>query len=202
MKRDSVLFLVAGVLVGFIAGYWLHEEMASRQPPRRLPGQVEAGPVGPADPGAGAGAGAMGGMSQADVQELTARVQQNPEDADAVLRLAELNHQIANWPRAAQLYERYLALRPDDPGVMSDLGIAYRQMGRMDDALARFDQAQAVAPEHWQSRFNEVIVRAFDLRQFDQARQALDELRRLQPGNPEVERLATEIDRLERQGPA
>lgn len=202
MKRDSILFLAAGLLVGFIAGYWLHEEMADRQPPRRLPGQIEAGPMAQPTPGAGAAAGAMGGMSQADVQELTARVQQNPEDADAVLRLAELNHQIANWPRAAELYQQYLGLRPDDPGVMSDLGIAYRQMGRMDEALALFDRAQAVSPDHWQSRFNEVIVRAFDLQQFDQARQTLEELRQLQPGNPDVERLATEIDQLERQGPA
>ncbi len=35
MNRDHALVLVVGLLVGFVAGYLVHEVMASSQPPRR-----------------------------------------------------------------------------------------------------------------------------------------------------------------------
>lgn len=200
MTRDTFLFLIVGVLVGFIAGYWLHEVMTGVQPPRMAPGTgtVTAPDVGGAGGGApNPGAGPVGpqaGMQQ--VQELAAYVEQNPDDVAATLRLAELNFQINNWPRAAELYERVLEMRPDDPAVLSDLGVAYRGMGRFDDALAQFDRAQEIAPQHWESRYNEVIVLAFDMNQPDQAAATLEELRELQPDNPNVERLAQEVERV------
>lgn len=214
MNKDNLIFAAFGVLLGFFAGYFMKEVMDMRQPPRFAVGQgapmgatgapaVPGGggsaggaPVNPSAPGGGGGTGAPGGGApMAEVQELQARLERNPDDAEAILRLAHLNFDIRRWDRARDLYERYLQLQPATPDTLSDLGVCYRETGEYDRALALFDQAQQMAPDHWQSRFNEVIVLAFDKKQFDRADEVLNELRSLQPNNPDIERLAAEVER-------
>lgn len=214
MNRDNVLYTTVGLLAGFIVGYLAHETVASRQP---LPGwtlaaaeaQLRAGAAtgGGAPAGAAMGGGTMGGgaagptsaapaaAGMEEVQRLAAYVAENPEDADAVRMLGNLNYDIQNWSRAAELYERYLALRGREVDVMTDLGVVYRNLGRPQDALGLFAEVRELDPEHWQSRFNEVIVLAFDVEDLDAAWEASQELRRLQPDNPQVERLVAELER-------
>ncbi len=65
---------------------------------------------------------------------------------------------------------------------------------RFDQALANFRRVRELAPDHWESRFNEAVVLAFGLRRYDEAEALVEELRRLQPDNPNVERLAAGIE--------
>ncbi len=192
MNRDNLLFLVIGVLAGFIGGYLMHETMAARQPaPNRAataPASSQASP--PAD--------AAAGPAMEEVQRLSARVAENPDDAEAIRRLANLNYDISNWQRAAELYERYLELEPGDPDVMTDLGATYRFLGRAEEALEQFRGVREQAPEHWQSRYNEILVLALDLGDLEAARQAMAELERLEPDNEQVARLAAELARRTR----
>ena len=206
MNRDNLLFATIGILVGFIAGYLMHEVMASRQPPRLTPemrAQIvvpggEQGGGGPAPEGnAGAGPGpgaspaaAGGGPAMQAIQELKAYVDKNPNDAQAVRRLADLNFDIRNWQRAQELYRHYLELSPNDADVLTDLGISYRETKEYDQALKHFAEAQKVAPDHWQAYYNQVVVLAFDLKKLDEAGQVLAKLQQMQPGNPDVEKLA------------
>lgn len=186
MNRDNVLFAVIGLLVGFIAGYLLHEVMAARQPPRN-PGQQSAG---------GSGGPPMGtNPAMEEILRLRDYVEANPNDAEAVLRLANLNFHIQSWDRARQLFEQYLRLRPEEPDVLSDLGVCYLELGNSQRALDLFNRAQELDPNHWQSRYNEVVILAFDLRDFAAAERVIEELRRLQPGNPDVEALAAAVAR-------
>jgi len=204
MNRDHLLFLTIGALAGFIAGYLLHEVMAARQPPPRW--AAAAGPAAAAAgmaPGPGgaamAGAAAAGGApAMEEIQRLREHVEKNPDDAEAVLLLANLNFDIRSWQRARELYERYLKLRPGNADVMTDLGVCLRELGEFQRALALFREAEAVAPDHWQARYNQVVVLAFDLQDLTAAGEALAELRRLQPANPSVEELAAEIERRRR----
>ncbi|HSM50024.1 MAG TPA: tetratricopeptide repeat protein [Thermoanaerobaculia bacterium] len=188
MNRDHALYLVAGLLGGFVLGYLAHEAMASRQPPRFGVPVAPATAPGTASPAAG---GAM-----PPVERLRQAVEANPDDADAVLALANANFDIQNWGRAIELYQRYDQLRPGDANALTDLGVSLRETGRIDEAIALFRRASELAPDHWQSRFNEAIVLAFDRRDFAAADRAVAELRRLQPANPDLDRLAREIDRL------
>lgn len=200
MNRDSALFLLIGLLAGFLAGYILHEEMAEVQPPRLPHGAGGAAMLAAPDGGAagemaGSPATAGGVTPMAQIEELRRRVEADPNDADATLGLANLNFDIQNWGRARELYERALALRPGDPDVLTDLGISLRALGQFDEALARFREAQAVAPQHWQSRFNEIVVLALDRQDLVAAEARLAELTTLAPGNADVARLAEEIRR-------
>jgi cytochrome c-type biogenesis protein CcmH/NrfG len=213
VTKDNLISAVFGILLGFIAGYLLHEVMASRQPPRFAAGTAVApspmagGPAAPAAPAGPAGQAMPGGGApeqappQQDptfdqaIQQLEQFVQQNPNDAEAVRRLADLYFDQARWPQARDLYSRFLEMEPGNADVLSDLGVVYRGMKDYPKALAQFDEAQRLVPDHWQSRYNEVIVLAFDLKKYDEAEQVLAELERLQPGNPNVAQLAQEMEK-------
>lgn len=199
MNRDSALFLLIGLLAGFLAGYILQEEMAEVQPARVVAG-ASAVPAAPGSSAATAGPSLNGAETasaapMAQIEELRRRVEQDPSDVDATLALANLNFDIQNWARARELYERALALRPGDPDVLTDLGISLRALGEFDVALERFRAAQEISPAHWQSRFNEIVVLALDRNDLAAADARLAELQALAPGNADVARLAEEIRR-------
>jgi Flp pilus assembly protein TadD len=211
LNRDNLLYAIIGVLLGFASGYVLHEVLSTRQPPRLTPElraqiamegeSVTPGPAvgeAPAEPpasGAAPAAGAAGnGPAMAQIQELRAIVEKNPNDTNAVRALANANFDIGNWARAQELYNHYLELKPNDPDVLTDLGIAYREGKQFDEALERFRQAKKVAPDHWQSLYNEVVVLAFDLKRHDEAQKVLADLQRMQPNNPDVAKLATAVN--------
>ena len=130
-----------------------------------------------------------------EIRKLKEYVDQHPEDSDAVRKLANLNFDIGNWARARDLYLQYEKVATADADLLTDLGITHRELGESDQALARFRQAEKLAPEHWQSRFNQAIVLGLDLSRFDDAIKILDQLRGLQPGNPEIDRLQAEIEK-------
>lgn len=198
--RDHLLYAGAGLMVGFVLAYLAYENVGRQQPQRRLPpeaGVAQGGP--PGNPGPNPEAAPGPRFTMEEVQQLSAYVEENPEDADAVLQLANMNFDIRNWARAAELYERRLSLRPENPDVLSDLGICYREMGEHRRALETFDRAQEIAPDHWESRFNEVVVQALDLGNFEAAEEVLNELRAIRPGNQDVERLAAVVEQRRNQ---
>lgn len=215
VNKDNLLFLLGGILVGFVTAYLFFEAMAMRQPPRLTPqlraqivsgedggGGMGAAPGGEApasgDPSANAangGGGAQGGgPAMAEIQQLRDYVEKNPNDANAVRQLADLNFNISNWQRAQELYNHYLELKPNDPDVMTDLGITYRETQQFDKALDLFRRSKKVAPDHWQSLYNEVVV-LMDLKKNDEANQVMAELQKMQPGNPDVAKLAEVVAR-------
>lgn len=208
MSKDNLLFLMGGLLVGFVTAYLFFEAMATRQPPRLTPqlrSQIVSGegggmgaageaPAGGGDANAAAAGAQGGGAPMAQIQQLRDYVEKNPNDADAVRQLADLNFNISNWPRAQELYNHYLELKPNDPDVMTDLGITYRETQQYDKALDLFRRSKQVAPDHWQSLYNEVVV-LMDLKKNDEAGQVMAQLQKMQPGNPDVAKLAEAVAR-------
>lgn len=214
MNKDNLLFLMGGLLVGFVTAYLFFEAMASRQPPRLTPqlrAQIVAGDDGgggmgaageaPAAGDAAAGAADAGnaaaqgaGPAMPQIQQLVDYVNKNPNDADAVRKLADANFEIRNWGRAQELYNHYLELKPNNPDVMTDLGITYRETQQPDKALDLFHRSMQVAPDHWQSLYNEVVV-LMDQKKNDEATQVLSQLQKMQPGNPDVAKLADAVNR-------
>jgi tetratricopeptide (TPR) repeat protein len=193
VNRDSVLWGLAGILVGFVAAYVLFEAVGSRQPPRAIAGQAPPAASAPGAPAAAPGGGVNAPFLEQRARELEQAVAEDPSVAQSWLDLANLRFDLQRYADAAQAYERYLALSEPHPDVLTDLGVAYHMSGRPQDALTQFDRAQEMDPDHWKSQFNEVVVLAFDLGRIDDAERVLARLRELQPDNPDVERLATEV---------
>jgi hypothetical protein len=154
-----------------------------------------SGDAGAGSGAAGAAPGGAGGPAMAEIQQLRDYVASHPKDADAVLKLANLNFDISNWGRARDLYTQYLGLREPNPDVLTDLGTCYRQLREFERALEQFRRAEQVAPSHWKSRFAEVVVLAFDLNRRDAAEQAFAKLQAVAPAQPEVAQLGDELRR-------
>jgi tetratricopeptide (TPR) repeat protein len=188
VNRDNALFLLVGLLAGFLVGYLAHEAMAGVQPQRLAAGAAT-------DPHAAAGP-APGGGQMADLAALRETLEREPENREALLALANMNFDIGAWARAQELYERYLRLDPENADVLTDLGICLRSQGQIDAALERFREARRLRPTHWQSLYNEVVVHAFDRKDFAAAEPVLAELVRQAGDSPEVQRLVAEIERL------
>jgi Flp pilus assembly protein TadD len=198
VNRDNLLFILIGLLAGFIAGYLVQDLQVDRQAPRLVHGDDAAAPPTSGAPQAEA-AGAQDqaaararGMME-EMRGLESYLAENPDDAEAALRLGALAAEVGSWETCVRAMERYTELRGETPNVLSDLGICYRGIGRVDRALALFDRAQEIEPDHWESRINEAMVLGFDQGDFEAAERVLDELRSLRPGDPGVERLAQAI---------
>lgn len=197
--RDHALSGLAGLLVGFVAAYFLFESVATQQPPRRAfhgdGGTAQAA----AAPGGGGGDAGAAGAPRAPFMEQVNAIQQRisaaPDDPAPRLELANRYFDAGLWPQAETAYGSYLELSPDDPDALSDLGVSLYQQGRFDEALERFRRVQELQPDHWESRFNEAVVLAFGLNRYDEAGALVEELRGLQPGNPSIEQLAAEIEK-------
>lgn len=224
MNRDNFLYALMGLVLGFVLAYPAFEALSVRQPPLRSPAQAGGVAAGPEAMASGAG-----GPAVEEIRRLREHVANNPQDADAILALANLNLSVQDLIRARDLLERYVALRPGEPqvlrtlgnlhfetnqyeqardryeqyleiepgdaDVLTDLGTSYRNLGEPQRALEIFRRVQQLKPDDWISRFNQVVVLAFDLGDFAAAEEALQELQRLQPDNPRVSSLAAEVDR-------
>jgi tetratricopeptide (TPR) repeat protein len=99
------------------------------------------------------------------------------------------------WDQAVGYYEKALELQPDNPDVITDLGVCYRGLGQYEKALEMFEKASSLNPDHHQSRFNVVIVAGFDLNQWDRAEAALRELEAMNPKPPRTDELRSALER-------
>lgn len=197
---SNLLSGVLGVLIGFVVAYFMYETISPRQTTRlsaeQAVRQAAAGPGAETAPGAQTGQAAPGTAERrAAVAQTEGFLAANPDNPQAWLQLAQLSYDLEDWGRAVESYRRYLELAPADPNVLSELGVSLRGVGRTEEAIAAFDLAQEMAPQHWQSRYNEALVLAFDMGRFEDAEAVIEELRELQPDNPDVERLAAAVER-------
>ncbi|MCE7958686.1 MAG: tetratricopeptide repeat protein, partial [Acidobacteria bacterium ACB2] len=87
---------------------------------------------------------------------------------------------------AVRAYERALALKGDDANVLTDVGVSYRSLGDLDKALASFEKALQVEPDHWQAVFNQVIVYGIDRGDRKKGLELLDRLKKLKGKFPEI----------------
>jgi tetratricopeptide (TPR) repeat protein len=217
VNKDNLLFTLFGLLLGFVAAWLMFERVALRQPPRLTPDQLAAAAAGQAVPGPGSApsasagappAGMPGAAPQAQIDtskldDLQRRLQQSPQDPDLILAVANESFDIASkagkapfvWQQARDHYLQYISLKQPNPDVLSDLGVTYRELGQYDDALKTFEQAEKMAPEHWQSKYNQVIVLAFDLKQYDKAQSILADLQKEHPDNADIRQLAEAVAR-------
>jgi tetratricopeptide (TPR) repeat protein len=68
---------------------------------------------------------------------------QRPQDLQARYRLLSLGIQARAWESAAEQARAILAVRPDDARVRVALGVALRNMGKPDEAVAEYQKARA-----------------------------------------------------------
>ncbi len=176
---DRVLFAACGALLGFAAA-WGYLEKAR-----------PAAPAAVADPHDHAQEGGGAPMSQDPavkqrVREIEAALDAAPDDRALLVRLGNAAFDADEHRLAVRAYERALALKGDDANVLTDVGVSYRSLGDLDKALASFEKALQVEPDHWQAVFNQVIVYGIDRGDRKKGLELLDRLKKLKGKFPEI----------------
>jgi tetratricopeptide (TPR) repeat protein len=103
------------------------------------------------------------------IRELQERTDRNPRDDAALLEFANLLYDVRFYERAAQMYARYLEIKPENSDARVDMGTSYFQMAFSTDS-ARGKELTAKAeecfleairrtPRHQLAHFNLGIIR-------------------------------------------
>jgi tetratricopeptide (TPR) repeat protein len=193
MKIDLVKGALAGILVGFFAGYILGERQAKpglSDPHAGIPG---APPISGPPQGGRSAASADPRLAQ-ELRAVEQLLEKDPNNYEHLVQAGNILYDLNNFLRAIDYYERARAIRDDSPDVLTDLGVCYRETGNVQKALELFDKAADMHPGHWQSRYNAVVVRLFDLNDAAGAAAELAKLKRLNnPQIPDLSGLEKEI---------
>lgn len=197
--RNPWATLIIGLMVGLTLGYVLAEMQpvppsramatAAAQgglPPNHPPLDGQAAPPSPQGPSA-----AQQEQVRQQAAELESMLKERPDDRQVMVALGNLYFDASQWPEARDWYEKALTQQGDDPNVLTDLAVVYRNLGEPEKALELLDRALKRAPDHWQALFNKVVVLNFDLHRHEEATAALAQLKKLKAANPQVPDLSS-----------
>jgi len=192
LNRNIMFALAGGVAAGFLAGY-----LVFGGEPKEVAAPVTAAPAMLAPSLGGGVPGAMPGglpaspaLPSAEVQARIARIEAavlaDPKNHEAWTALGNEYFDSHQPQKAVDAYARALVLKPDDPNVLTDQGVMYRQLGQFDKALATFQKASRLQPSHVQSLFNIGVVYASDMNKPDEAAKAWTKVISLAPGSEQA----------------
>ena len=200
MKREPMVFAVAGMIFGFVLGYMaagLGDRPAATASPRVSEGAARArGMAGTAASAAAPASSDRSGPADPDeVRTLENLAGKDKTNVQARVELGNLLMDHAQYEDAARWYREALALKPADNDVRVDLGACLLNLGRAPDALAEFDQALQKDPGHKKALFNKGLA----LMQAGRAKEAVavwDGLLKRYPGDPQLQGLQEQVERI------
>jgi tetratricopeptide (TPR) repeat protein len=184
MRRDSLVFALAGMFFGLMVGWMLGSTQAGGGPARVPPAQAQQPPASTPAP-AGSGRAPRAALDENRARELQAAAEQRPGDAAVRGQLGDLYFDAERFEDAITWYERSLAIDPKDVNVSTDLGVAYYYTNQPDRAIAQFEQSLRVDPNHTKTLLNVGIVRAFGKEDLDGAARAWEQVIEVAPDSPE-----------------
>jgi cytochrome c-type biogenesis protein CcmH/NrfG len=203
VNRNVVIALVAGLVAGLAVGYSVGKSTSQPSAP------VMAAPV--AMPIANPPPGGMGGMppgmaqppagGQADYLARIAQhegiVKSDPKNLQAWIQLGNDYFDTHQAQKSIDAYAKALELNPNDPNVLTDQGIMYREAKQFERAAKNFEKANQVDPRHLQSLFNLGVVYANDLKQTDKAVAAWSRVIQLDPTSSQAIQARTALQGLQ-----
>ena len=181
MNRHLLIGAAAGLAVGLLVGYQVGRAGRVLRTPdpvvaAALPAAAPQGA--PAVPPAAAGAPID---AAGQIATTLGVVEKDPKNVRAWVTLGNLYFDTHQHQKSVDAYARALELQPDDPDVLTDQGVMYRALGAFDKAVANFEKANQLAPQHLQSLFNLGVVCAFDLKDRARAEAAWNKILQIAP---------------------
>ena len=98
--------------------------------------------------------------------------------------------------KAVQAYGKALELEPNNPDVLTDQAIMYRELGSFDKAIANFRKANTIDPKHLPSLLDLGVLYAQDLRDQDKALKTWNHLIQIAPMSPQAMKAQAYIEQL------
>jgi tetratricopeptide (TPR) repeat protein len=190
MKSESLVFAVAGMFFGLIAGWLIGSQQASVRPV--VPQQQAAS----APAAGGASTPAPPHLDEAEVRRLEELARKDPSNATPRTQLANLYFDTERYDQAIKWYEEALKLDPTNPDVSTDLGVSYYYTNQPDRALAQFKRSLEVEPKHTKTMLNQGIVLAFGKQDLEGATRSWQQVVDLAPNSPEGQAARRALDSM------
>jgi cytochrome c-type biogenesis protein CcmH/NrfG len=191
MKSESIVFALAGVAFGLIAGWVIGTQQTTSRVPA-APAQASAPE--PAAESAGTRAALL---DEAQVTALKSVAAREPTNARPRGQLGDLYFDAERYAEAIQWYGEAVKLAPGDVNISTDLGICYYYTNQPDKALEQFEHSLQLDPNHVKTLLNVGIVRAFGKQDLDGAVQAWQQVIKLSPGSPEGQAAKRALDSMQ-----
>jgi len=207
MKRETViLYVVIALVAGFVGGaivgiLWMTkgtQKMAMVQKPQMapsgspMPGPAVQGPTPPARDSA---------EVASQIQTLKEIVKKDPKNLPAWVELGNLYFDTDQPKEAIEAYSRYLAVKPDNADVRTDMGIMYRKLGQFDKALEEFRKAAQSDLKHVNSRYNIGLVLLHDKGDMKAAVKAWEDYLKVDPNSERAQRIKAQIEKMKTMQP-
>jgi tetratricopeptide (TPR) repeat protein len=183
MKKETVLFVVVALIVGLLVGI-----MVSKGKNK-----------GSTTPAIVAPQGGTAANAQQNIQMLEKLVASDPQNRKAWVELGNIYFDAQMPAKSVEAYAKALELNSNDPNVLTDQGVMYRQLGWFDKAIENFTKANAVAPRHTQSLYKIGIVYRHDLQDYVKATEVWKRYLEISPTGETAERIRAEIRQMESQ---
>lgn len=149
-KREPMIFAAAGTVFGFVLGYMVAGIGAEARPaPSVMP---------PDRPAAGSAAPAAPALDPNELRALESLAERDKANAEVRAELGNLLMDHSRFDEAARWYREALALKPDVPDVLVDLGACLVNAGKPTEGLVEFDKALKKDPGHKKAAFNKGIA--------------------------------------------
>jgi cytochrome c-type biogenesis protein CcmH/NrfG len=193
MKKETVILIVViAFLVGFITGATVAilkgkkgvETAAVQQKPPMAPPSAPPGPS-PLE-------------VASKIKTLKEIIQKDPKNLPAWVELGNLYFDSDQPKEAIEAYGEYLAVKPDNPDVRTDMGIMYRRLGEFDRALEEFRKAAQSDLKHVNSRYNIGIVLLHDKQDIEGAIKAWEDYLKVDPNSERAQRVRAQMENLKK----
>jgi cytochrome c-type biogenesis protein CcmH/NrfG len=183
-----MLGVFAVVVVVALGGYWLGSRGAGKvappMPVAQAPGLPPGAPAPAMPPGAPAPPGSFEALQRVAIGEQL--VLKEPRNHQAWVQLGNDYFDTRQPQKSIDAYARALELQPNDPDVITDQGVMYRELRMYDKAIANFEKASKLSPTHVQSLYNLGVVHAFDLKDVSTATRYWKRVIEMAPGSREA----------------
>jgi cytochrome c-type biogenesis protein CcmH/NrfG len=180
MRKESVVFGIAGIFFGLLVGWIIGSQQPGRPgAPPAAAAQASAQPSAP-------GQQAPAPFDEARAAALKTTAERSPTDAETRVQLGNLYFDAERYDEATKWYEAALKVDPRNVNASTDLGIAYYYSNQADRALAQFDRSLAMDPKHSKTLLNIGIVRAFGKQDLDGAEKAWQRVLDVAPDSQEA----------------
>jgi len=202
MKREPMIFAVAGMVFGFVLGYMAANWDASptEARPAVSPGFAAAA-VGAGAPRAAGAQSPAPALDANEVKALETLAARDRGNAQVRVELGNLYMDHSRWDDAVRWYREALAVSPNQPDVLVDVGACLVNAGKPGEGLAEFERALKQSPDHKKALFNKGIALMESGRPKDAVAVWENLLKRF-PDDPQLQGLRAQIERARAGGPS
>ena len=193
-KETAILFIVIAFILGFITGATVAILRGTRGAEKTA--MVQKPPMAPPVAPESASPGPNPLEVASKIQALKDIVKKDPKNLPAWVEMGNLYFDSDQPKEAIEAYTQYLAIKPDNADVRTDMGIMYRKLGNFDKALEEFRKAAQSDPKHVNSRYNLGLVLLHDKQDIKSSVKAWEEYLKVDPNSERAARVRAQIEKM------